>query len=353
VRASRLVSLLLLLQTRGRMTADELAGVLEVSTRTIYRDLDALAEAGVPVYAERGPGGGAQLVEGYRTRLTGLNADEAEALFFSGLPGPAAELGIGTVLAAAQLKVLAALPPELRSRATRVRERFHLVTPGWFDSSEQLANLPTIADAVWRERRMHIRYRRGETVVHRLVDPLGLVLKSSTWYLVARREGALRTYRVSRIVQVEPTDDRFDRPEEFDLASYWESSTTAFEEQVRFDVTLRVASDGMRALANAIGSRRVEQALAAARPAGRDGWQTLTVRMESIDWAHDDLLRAGPGVEVLRPRELRRRLAVTAHALAERYADSLELLPAADAEVHEQAPAPIDAPDRMPVGARS
>src|SRR5919106_5842792 len=130
MRASRLVNLLLLLQTRGRMTAGHLSGELEVSERTIHRDVEALSAAGVPIYAERGPHGGVQLVEGYRTRLTGMTAEEAEAIFLSGAAGPAAELGLGTVMTAARLKVLAALPAELRARASRLLGRLPLHGPG-------------------------------------------------------------------------------------------------------------------------------------------------------------------------------------------------------------------------------
>src|SRR5438034_2717540 len=211
MRASRLVNLLLLLQTRGRLTAAELSEELEVSVRTIYRDVDALSEAGVPIYAERGPGGGVRLVDGYRTRLTGLTPDEAESLFLVGMPGPAAELGLGTVLAAAQLKLLAALPPELRSRAGRVRERFHLDAPGWFREADQPPHLAAIADAVWNQHRIRIRYDRWEAHaggarlndVTRTLEPLGLVLKSGVWYLVAHADGQLRTYRVSRVLDLE------------------------------------------------------------------------------------------------------------------------------------------------------
>ncbi|MFD1150012.1 helix-turn-helix transcriptional regulator, partial [Saccharothrix hoggarensis] len=190
MRASRLLSLLLLLQSRGRMTARELADELEVSIRTIYRDVEALGASGVPVYADRGPAGGYRLVDGYRTRLTGLTTEEAESLFLAGMPGPAAELGLGAVVAAAQLKVLAALPPELRSRAGRVRERFHLDAPGWFRGDEGTPHVAGIADAVWRQRRLRIRYVRWAQVeVERTVEPLGLVLKAGTWYLVARAHG--------------------------------------------------------------------------------------------------------------------------------------------------------------------
>ena len=320
MRASRLVSLLLLLQTRGRMTAAELGRELEVSVRTVYRDLDALSEAGVPVYAERGPGGGAQLVEGYRTRLTGLNADEADALFLSGVPGPAAELGLGTVLAAAQLKVLAALPAELRGRASRVRQRFHLVIPGWFGPDEPLPTLPTIAEAVWGDRRLRIRYRRGEEVTDRLIDPFGLVLKAGTWYLVARRDGSMRTYRVSRVVEAVVTEEPFERPEDFDLASHWDAASAEFTGlMTRAEVRLRVAPDGLGALSYAVGSGRVRAALEEAGPADADGWRTLSLRLDSLDWAHEDLLGAGDGIVVLEPPELRARMATMARAIAARY----------------------------------
>ncbi|MDQ3448178.1 MAG: WYL domain-containing protein, partial [Chloroflexota bacterium] len=202
MRASRLVNLLLLLQTRGGMTAGQLAGQLEVSVRTVYRDVEALSQAGVPVYAERGPHGGVRLVDGYRTRLTGLNEDEAQALFLSGLPGPAAELGLGTVVAAARLKVLAALPPELRARASRLTQRFHLDAPGWFRPAEPVPHLEALAAAVWEARRVSVAYRRPDQTVERPLEPLGIVLKAGIWYLVAAAEGQIRSYRVSRVEEV-------------------------------------------------------------------------------------------------------------------------------------------------------
>ena len=183
MRASRLVSVLLLLQSRGGLTASQLADELEVSVRTIYRDVEALSASGVPIYADRGPLGGIRLVDGYRTRLTGLTQSEAESLFLSGLPGPAAELGLGTVVAAARLKVLAALPPELRSRATRLSQRFHLDAPGWFQSSEAVPHLADLAAAVWDDHQVELRYDRGDRIVERTVAPLGLVLKGGVWYL--------------------------------------------------------------------------------------------------------------------------------------------------------------------------
>lgn len=338
MHASRLVSVLLLLQTRGRMTARELADELEVSLRTVYRDLDGLAEAGVPVYAERGPAGGYQLVDGYRTRLTGLSADEAETLFLSGLEGPAAQLGLGTVLAAAQLKVMAALPPELRGRASRIRERFVLVAPGWFRGDEDLSSLGTVAEGVWATRRLRIEYRTEQGPAERLVDPLGLVLKAGIWYLVARRDGLLRTYRISRIVRATLLDEAFERPADFDLGAHWEQAEVAFEESLRrVTIRLRVRDDSLGDLRYALGGvGQIEEApadghdgtlaaLGAPRDGGRaggspDGWRELTIRTESLEGAHDDLLRLGARVQVLEPPELVAQLAATGRAIAATYA---------------------------------
>jgi predicted DNA-binding transcriptional regulator YafY len=167
MRASRLISILLLTQARGQVTADQLAAELGVSVRTIYRDVDALLAAGIPLYGAAGHRGGYRLVDGYRTRLTGLTAAEAEALFMSGLPGPAAELGLGAVLAAAQLKVRAALPSGLAAEADRIATRFHLDAPGWYDSPPQAPFLPAVAAAVWRGRVLQVRYRRWKAPTQR------------------------------------------------------------------------------------------------------------------------------------------------------------------------------------------
>ncbi|WP_033441587.1 helix-turn-helix transcriptional regulator [Saccharothrix sp. NRRL B-16314] len=318
MRASRLLSLLLLLQSRGRMTARELADELEVSIRTVYRDVDALSASGVPVYADRGPAGGYQLVDGYRTRLTGLTAAEADSLFLAGLPGPAAELGLGAVVAATQLKVLAALPPELRSRAARVGERFHLDAPGWFRGNEGTPHVATIAEAVWQQRRLRIRYVRWAQVeVERTVEPLGLVLKAGTWYLVARSDDDLRTYRVSRVLELTPSDEPFDRPDGFDLAEYWQGWSERFEERMYpMRVTVRLTPDGLKA-ARVLLSLVAARELADVEPRGE--WTTVRVPVESLDHALVDLLRLGPDVEVLDPPELRERVVARIAAMAAVY----------------------------------
>ena len=179
MRASRLLSIMLTLSVRGKVSARELANELEVSLRTVYRDVDALSAAGVPVYATRGRAGGIQLLDGYRTRLTGMTADEADAMLLSGIPGAAADLGLGGVLAASQLKLLAALPPELRERAARIRDCFHLDAPGWLRDTEPPPFLATVAEAAWTRHRVEVRYERSDrSTVTRTLEPPALVLKA-------------------------------------------------------------------------------------------------------------------------------------------------------------------------------
>jgi predicted DNA-binding transcriptional regulator YafY len=323
MRASRLVSLLLLLQTRGQLTAGELARELEVSERTVHRDVEALSASGVPIYAERGAHGGIRLVDGYRTRLTGMTPDEAEALFLAGLPGPAAELGLGTVVAAAQLKVLASLPSELRARASRLVERFHLDAGDWFHASQPVPHLGALSDAVWNATRVTIQYDRAGGPVDRTIEPLGVVLKAGIWYVVAGVEGAdgqLRTYRVSRVVGVGPPGDAFDRPTDFDLATYWAESSAAFERDVpRIEVDIRVRPDRMDELQAITGHAALEAAEYLPDP-DPEGWLRLRLRMDWPDEAPRVLLGAGRWVEVLGPPDVRAQAAATARAIAGHYA---------------------------------
>ena len=323
MRASRLVNVLLLLQTRPRMTAGELADELEVSVRTIYRDVDALAEAGVPIYAERGPHGGVRLVDGYRTRLTGLTAEEAEAVFLSGVPGPAAELGLGTVVAAARLKVMAALPPELRTRAGRVAERFHLDAPGWFHSSEDLPHLELLASGVWEAQRVRMTYQRGERAgsVERTIEPLGLVLKGGIWYVVGQTDGSTRTYRVSRVQDATLLGERFVRPEGFDLAAHWEQSRSAYEQGIeRVEVLVRLPADRLSHFADAAGDRAMAHA---SRTTDPDDPDFIRVRL-SFDWGDEAItaaLRLPDAVEVIEPAWLRQAIVSSARAILARYTE--------------------------------
>jgi predicted DNA-binding transcriptional regulator YafY len=304
VRASRLVSFLLILQTRGQLTAEELAERLEVSERTVQRDAQALAAAGVPIVSVRGPAGGYRLERGYRTKLTGLDAAEAEALFV----GPAAELGLGRELAAARLKLLASLPAELQERAGRASRLFHVDARGWFREEDRVPHLPIIAGALWRRRRLDIRYREGASVVSRRLDPLGLVLKAGVWYLLATRRGEERVYRVSRIVSARERPEQSMHRPDFDLAAAWASRSEAFERSRSYvEVTVRVPRAQVRYL-------RAPRIL-------EDGEQpTVVARFDGLDHAFHSLLAYGPLAEVLEPPELRERIAGAAADIAALYA---------------------------------
>src|SRR4051794_30077967 len=296
MRAGRLVSLLLLLQTRGRMTARELADELEVSVRTVYRDVESLGSAGVPIYADRGPAGGYQLLDGYRTRLTGMTGDEAGTLFLAGMPGPAAELGLGSVLAAAELKLRASLPGELADRADRVRERFHLDAPGWFRGDEPTPHLSTVAGAVWSGRLLEVRYRRWKAPreVTRSLHPLGVVLKAGRWYLVAVAEERTIAYRVSNILEAEPLDSPARRPDGFDLADWWREWTERYERSVyTATATVRMTEAALARTPFVFPPEMARVARDSAGPPDADGWLVTTVPIESVKHGHIELLKLG------------------------------------------------------------
>ncbi|MFL6072881.1 MAG: helix-turn-helix transcriptional regulator [Mycobacteriales bacterium] len=317
MRAARLISLLLLLQGRGRMTAAELAAALEVSERTVYRDVAALVEAGVPVWAGYGRDGGYRLIDGYRTRLTGLTPAEAEALFLSGVPAAATDLGLAGPLDAARRKVLAALPERMRDAADRSEQRFFLDAPRWFRSPEPPPALATLAGAVWADRLVLARYRDWPAA--RVLEPYALVLKSGVWYLVARSGGKFRTYRVYRFAEVVAEDGGFDR-EPFDLRDFWTRWVADFERSVLAErVTVRLSPAGVEALPHAVEWTAAQDALRAAGPPDGQGRVTVTLPVESLGIAHSVLLPLGAEVEVLEPAELRAMMARTAATLTEMY----------------------------------
>jgi predicted DNA-binding transcriptional regulator YafY len=321
MRASRLLSLLLLLQTRGRMTAQQLAAELEVSVRTVYRDVDALNAAGVPVYGDAGHAGGYQLLGGYRTRLTGLTTPEAEALFLTGLPGPAADLGLGTMLAGAQLKLRAALPASMRESADRLSERFYLDAPGWYRKAETVPHLPAVAGAVWDRQAIRVRYRRWQepAEVSRLLEPHGLVLKAGTWYVVARTGGQLRTYRVDQIMDVTSRGPAFDPEPDFDLQAYWLSYLAGFHERLHTGhAVIRLSPAGVQRIRSLL-SAAVTAAVASTAVTEPGGWVRARVPIESDAHALTEFLRLGADLEILEPASLRAAAARTASALAGLY----------------------------------
>lgn len=307
MRASRLLSILMLLQLRERLTAEALAAEFEVSVRTIYRDIDRLAEAGVPVYADRGPGGGFRLVDGYRTRLTGLASDEAEALFMIGLPGPAAALGMGPAASNAGRKMLASLPRASGDTAGRMGARFHLDPVDWYRDDQPLRQLPAIARAVLDQTVLAMRYDSWRGVRERVVEPLGLVLKAGAWYLVARSDGVARIYKVANILRFAVQDTTFERPPDFDLGPWWSAETARFEAGLRPGVAeLRATATGLKRLAQ-IGAY-AQRAVQMADAADVDGWSQLSLPIETIDHAALMLLGIGPEIVVIAPDALRVRL---------------------------------------------
>lgn len=324
MRASRLLSILLLLQTRGRMTAEALAAEFEVSVRTIYRDIDQLSAAGAPVYADRGRSGGFQLMDGYRTRLTGLTDAEAETLFLGGLSGPAAQMGFSGAVTTMQLKLLAALPPERQAAAERLAGRFHLDPVGWYQSADEATRLPVIAQAVWTSRRIAVRYESWKGDVARELEPLGLILKAGLWYLAARptegRQREPRTYRVSNILDLTVSEATFERPGTFDLAAWWAETSRRFEAEIfTGTATLRLTREGRRRLAR-LGVEQARIAAQADATAG-DGAAEVTVPIESIEHAAMDFQRLGAEAEVLAPAALRSEMRDAAVRLAALYRD--------------------------------
>lgn len=316
--AGRLVSVLILLQLRGRLTAEELARETGVSARTIYRDLDALGTAGVPVYADPGPGGGFQLVDGYRTRLTGLDAEEARSLLVMGLPGPAAALGLGPAAARARGKVLASLPAALGEPAGRMATRLYLDPVEWYRVAEPVVHLPELARAVIEQRRVAMRYESWTATRERTVEPLGLVLKAGAWYVVAREAGAARTFRVSKVLALATHETSFERPAGFDLAAYWAAALERFESGLRPGrARLRATSRGLERLSR-LGAYAARAVKEAPRPT-RDGMTEVVLPVESIEQAALTILGLGPEVVVLEPAALRRRLRELARAIARAY----------------------------------
>ncbi|RLL66471.1 WYL domain-containing protein [Streptomyces sp. Z26] len=343
MRAARLIRLVLLLQTRRSMTAAELAAELEVSERTVSRDVLALSEAGVPVYADRGRSGGYRLIGGYRTRLTGLARTEAEALFLSGVPSALREMGLADAASAARLKVSAALVPELADAQRSAAQRFHLDAPGWWQEPETPPLLPAVADAVWDDRRIAVRYRRKrregggdggggdggdggragsqEAEVARELEPYGLVLKAGVWYVAARVGGDFRVYRVDRFTTVDGTagGGRFTRDETFDLPGFWAERAAAFARSLlREEVVLLLSEQGERRLRYVTDRAAADEAVARGERAAC-GRLTVRLPVEGMDVAFGQLFQLGPECEVLEPGALRARFLAVATATAALY----------------------------------
>jgi predicted DNA-binding transcriptional regulator YafY len=313
MRASRLLSILMLLQLRGRQTAESLAEEFEVSVRTIYRDVDELSASGVPVISDRGPGGGFELRDGYRTQLTGLGADEAEAMLMIGMPDAAAALGMGQAATMAGRKLLAALPNTGRDGAAHIGERFLLDPVDWYRDAEAVPQLPAIARAVLDCNVLNMTYESWSGRRQWRVEPLGLVWKAGAWYVIARSVAATsapRTFKVANISEHTMERTSFKRPRDFNLADYWRASLVRFEATLRpHRATLRASAIGLARLKElgAYAARAVSEAetLDAQETQNEQGWAALTLPFENISQAARLLLSIGPEVMVLSPPELR------------------------------------------------
>lgn len=326
MRADRLLALLMMLKTRGRMTAERLALEFEVSPRTIYRDLYALRVAGLPVYTERGPGGGCYLHEDFRTGLTSLSGDELSALFVSGIPAPLRDLGLGSPLRGAMLKIAGALPEARRADGEQLAQRIHVDTAPWDAPSEPVPHLSVLHDGLVGDRFVDVVFRRVAGIrSRRIVAPIGLVAKVSTWYLVWRGEdGHLRVDPASRVLAARLTDRRFDRPRDFELATFW-GGWCARQEALRpsFDAEVLAAPDVLALLQERYPGRI--RTMPESQEATRSrGWRRVRIAFAHLYEARERLLACGAGVEVLAPRELRLAVADFARGAASRYVDEAQ-----------------------------
>lgn len=321
MKASRLLSIIMLLQARGHMTAAALAATLDVAERTILRDIDQLSAAGVPLWADRGRHGGFQLLAGWSTQLTGLTEPEANALLLAGLPGPATELGLGAAAASVRIKMIASLPAEWREQADRVGARLHVDSVDWYRSQESPVYLRALADAVWNSVKINIKYESWNGIVNRELEPLGLILKGGTWYAAARaaNEKKVRTYRVSNVLDLQASRKNFKRPAKFELADYWRDSAKRFEAELyRLQAKIRVSPRALKWLLNARNKITVLPP-EAKRKKNRTGWHDVLMPIESIEHGARQLLAFGGEIEVLAPAELREKMIENARAIIARH----------------------------------
>jgi predicted DNA-binding transcriptional regulator YafY len=312
MKASRLLSMLLLLQSAERRSARELAVALEVSERTVYRDVDALSASGVPVYTERGVYGGIALAAGYRKALTQFGEDEIRALFISG-SNPLGDLGLGVDRERALEKLSGAMNDAQRKAAEKSHGRIHLDQRRWNQAAQPEAHLAALRRAVWDDRRVTLRYRdRASNTTERTVDPLGLVAKAGVWYLVARTDGAYRTFRAERILGVTALGESFARPADFDLDEYWRAWTSSVESSAqRFEVLLAIASSDVERVSQYWDVQLVS------RPPARGGEDEVVVRIvfPSQDAALHQLVAWGAVARILEPVAIRDELVARARAI--------------------------------------
>ncbi|MFD0620981.1 helix-turn-helix transcriptional regulator [Paenibacillus sp. GCM10027629] len=319
MRGDRLLSILLYLQSHGKMTTSELAARLEVSERTIHRDMEALSTAGIPVYAERGSSGGWALMEGYRTNLTGLHADEMMSLLLAHPSETLSELGLHKEYDSALLKLLASLPKTLQADAEFVRERIHIDGAGWSTGGSSASWLSVVQEAVWEAKQLLIHYSSSSQseVTERMIEPLGLVVKGNAWYVAARTlEGTYRTYRISRIKHANKTEHSFDRPADFNLAAYWDASVQSFKTNLpRYEAVIQVHN----AILTRIEYARFATILHKEPLHDVPQWSTARIQFDTLESAASYLLGYGPDAVVVAPQELHDLVVRQAEAIVKAY----------------------------------
>lgn len=306
MKADRLLSVLMLLQRDGQLTAKELASELEVSERTIYRDIVALSVAGVPVYSEPGPGGGYGLLDSFKTNLTGLTQGEVKALFMLSIPDAFADLGASQELKAALLKLSAAIPATFRQDGARVRQRFFLDSTWWQQGRQAIPHLQVLDEAIWRDSKVTINYQLPLGIeVEQVVDPYGLIVKAGAWYLIYSVNGCVRVHRVSNLLDVRTTELTFERSVDFKLVSFWKEWCAKREEGFSFyAVKVRAKSAILPMLARYFSNRSRQEFQQTGQP-DSEGWATLQLSFQSFEAARDCLLGFGSGIEVIEPIALR------------------------------------------------
>lgn len=305
MRADRLISIMLLLQARGRLTARQLAAELGVSERTIYRDIIALSAAGIPIYTEGGHGGGITLIEEYRATLTGLNPNEARALSMLAIPQPLVKLGVAPDLKSAMLKLSAALSVSARESETRARQRVLLDARWWFQKDEDTPHLQTIQQALWQDSMLEISHLGAfEVPISQVVAPLGLVAKTNIWYLVASSDSRIKVIAVARITAARILDGFFERPADFDLAGFWHAWCEEYEaSRPHYTVIASVSPTLNKVLPKVLGRQPIT--FSSPPPEAQPGWQTVTLTFESFEDARSRILGLGSAIQVIEPLALR------------------------------------------------
>lgn len=316
MRADRLIRILLLLQNQERLTTKELAQQLEVTERTIHRDMEALSVAGIPVVARRGKYGGWQLMENYRTRLTGLKKEEVMSLFLSPSMQHLTDLGYLQDWTEAREKLIASIPKNLHSEVKDVTNRLHIDTSAWRPTAEVIEAFKLLQEAIWDQHKIEIEYERADgTVVTRTVEPLGLVAKGSTWYLVASSEGEIRNYRASRVITAVKRDEQFVRPDDFQLASYWQESKQQFIRSLpSYEAQVEVSPD---ILARLKFTGRFVQIADLKKQEG--SWISIKLNFDTEEEAKSFIIGFGNQIRVTQPPQLKEQVIQMARSIIDFY----------------------------------